>query len=147
MATVYELLSSRGRANGLFTVPETMTVLEATREMNRYSIGAVVVTSGGNVVGIFTERDVLRRIVAQERNPAAVTVGEVMTRNVTCATPETTLDEARTLMMELRIRHLPVMDADGRSLGMVSIGDLNAQLCHEQEATIGSLYDYLYGRS
>jgi CBS domain-containing protein len=146
MATVYELLSSKGR-NGLFTVPETMTVLDATREMNRHSIGAVVVTNGGRVTGIFTERDVLRRIVAQERNPAMVLVRDVMTRDITCAGPDTSLDEARTLMMELRIRHLPVMDGDGRSLGMISIGDLNAQLCHDQEATIGSLYEYLYGRA
>jgi CBS domain-containing protein len=145
MATVYELLG--GKVHGLYTVPETMTVLDATREMNRHSVGAMVVTAGGRISGIFSERDVLRRVVAQERNPAEVLVGEVMTREVTTASPDTSLDEARTMMMELRIRHLPVLDDDGRSLGMISIGDLNAQLCHEQEATIGSLYEYLYGRT
>jgi CBS domain-containing protein len=143
MATVYELLG--GKTRGLFTVPEVMTVLDATREMNRHSVGAVVVTSGDRISGIFSERDVLRRVVAQERNPAEVLVRDVMTREIT--TPDTTLDEARSMMMELRIRHLPVLDDDGRSLGMISIGDLNAQLCHEQEATIGSLYEYLYGRT
>lgn len=145
MATVYELLS--GKVRGLYTVPETMTVLDATREMNRHSVGAMVVTAGDRIAGIFSERDVLRRVVAQERNPAQVLVRDVMTREVTTASPDTSLDEARTMMMELRIRHLPVLDDDGRSLGMISIGDLNAQLCHEQEATIGSLYEYLYGRT
>lgn len=145
MATVYELLSSKLR--GLYTVPGTMTVLDATREMNRHAIGAVVVTQGDRMAGIFTERDVLRRVVAQERNPAETLVRDVMTCDVNIATPDTSLEEARTMMMELRVRHLPVVDNDGRSLGMVSIGDLNAQLCHEQAATIGSLYEYLYGRT
>jgi CBS domain-containing protein len=145
MATVYELLSRK--TQGLLTVPDSMTVLDVTREMNRHSIGAIVVTVGDRLAGIFTERDVLRRIVAQERSPADVIVRDVMTRDVTTATPDMTLDEARTVMMELDIRHLPVLDHDGRALGMVSIGDLNAQLCHDQEATIGSLYEYLYGRT
>jgi len=145
MSTVYELLGSK--AHGLHTVPETMTVLDAAREMQRRAIGAVVVTAGDRVAGIFTERDVVRRVVAQEKNPVTVLLRDVMTRDLTCATPATTLDEARTIMMELHIRYLPVMDNDGRSLGMISIGDLNAQMCHDQEATIGSLYEYLYGRT
>ena len=95
---------------------------------------------------MFTERDVLRRVVGERRDPAATTVADVMTVEVVCCTPETTIEEARGAMMNRRIRHLPVVDGDRRLHGLISIGDLNAWHLDTQEQTIHLLNEYLYGR-
>ena len=98
------------------------------------------------MTGIVTERDVLQRVVAERRDPADTPLDEVMTTSVVCCTPETTLDEARGVMRDRRIRHLPVADSDGRLLGLVSIGDLNAQIQAAQEDTVFLLTEYIHGR-
>ncbi len=145
MLSVQEVLRSKGTQ--VYSVPASATVLEATRMMNEHGIGAVVVMEGERVVGIFTERDVLRRVVAQERQPSQVLVREVMTREVVCCSPKTSLDEARSVMKHRRIRHLPVLNGDGSLAGMISIGDLNAYHADSQETTIHLLHEYLYGRT
>ncbi len=109
-------------------------------------IGALVVTESGRIVGMFTERDVLRRIVAEQRNPSNTAIADVMTAEVLCCTPQTLLEEARTVMMQRRIRHLPVATDDGGLLGMISIGDLNAYHQASQDQTIFMMTEYLYGR-
>ena len=96
---------------------------------------------------MFTERDVLRRVVGERRDPATTLVAEVMTTDVFCCTPETTLEEARGAMKNRRIRHLPLVDGDRRVMGIVSIGDLNAYHVNSQEKTIHLLHEYLYGRT
>lgn len=104
--------------------PET-TVLEASRLMNDNQIGSLVVTDeAGEVRGIVTERDFLRRVIAAEKTPAETPVQDVMTRDVLTCTPETRLDEIREVMREKRIRHMPVVGSEGL-VGIVSIGDLN----------------------
>jgi CBS domain-containing protein len=115
--------------------------------MNEHKIGALVVMDGGQVVGMFTERDVLRRIVGDGRNPAATKVGQVMTSNVICCDVNDDLDDVATLMRTRRIRHVPVCNGDGKLMGMVSIGDLNAMHTSTQEATIHFLNEYIYGRA
>jgi len=70
----------------------------------------------------------------------------VMTAEVACCTMDTPLDEARGVMKNRRIRHLPVLDGDQQLLGLVSIGDLNAHLAQDQEHTIHVLHEYIYGR-
>jgi len=123
------------------------TVLDAAIMMNDHQIGALVVCESGRVVGIITERDVLRRVVARRIDPVEVTVGQVMTHEVVCCTRDTKLDEARNLFMTRRIRHLPVVDRMGHVEGMISIGDLNAWQLDGQSATIHYLREYLYGTS
>jgi CBS domain-containing protein len=145
MPTVRDVLASK--VNGVeSTSPET-TVLDAVHQMNEHKIGALVVMDGGQVVGMFTERDVLRRIVGDERNPAATKVGQVMTSNVICCDVNDDLDDVATLMRTRRIRHVPVCNGDGKLMGMVSIGDLNAMHTSTQEATIHFLNEYIYGRA
>ncbi|OYW20237.1 MAG: hypothetical protein B7Z55_07580 [Planctomycetales bacterium 12-60-4] len=144
MSSVYELLVEKRRQ--LHTTTATSSVLDATRLMNDCGIGAVVVTDDNRIVGIFTERDVLRRVVAMERSPAATRVLDVMTAEVLCCSPATTIEQASEIMMERRIRHLPIVNDDGLPVGMISIGDLNAHQVHEQQQHIGNLQDYLYGR-
>jgi len=113
--------------------------------MREHRIGCLVVFDQDQVAGIFTERDVLHRVVGEQRDPERATVGEVMTEEVVCCTPDTHLSEARAAMKNRRLRHLPVMDG-GRLLGLVSIGDLNAHLVADQEQTIFALHEYMYGR-
>lgn len=144
MASVGDLLAKKG--NHVVCIQPNATVLEATQLMNRHKIGALVVTELGRLLGIFTERDVLRRVVAEERNPAATRIEDVMTTDVACAQGQTTLDEVASVMKHRRIRHLPVCDDQGRLEGMVSIGDLNAWEADGQETTIRWLSEYIHGR-
>jgi IMP dehydrogenase len=146
MPTVSEILAIKG--SQVHCIPAGTTVLEATREMNERKIGAVVVREGreGAIVGIFTERDVLRRVVGERRDPATTLVDEVMTEKVMCCWPGTDLDEVSAIMRDKRIRHLPVCDEEGELVGMVSLGDLNAFCAKTQDATIHFLSEYIYGR-
>ena len=145
MPTVRSVLASK--AQGVESTTPDATVLEAVNQMNEHKIGALVVMDGGKVAGIFTERDVLRRVVGDEKNPATTKVGQVMTSKVVCCDPNADLDEVATLMKNRRIRHVPVCNGDGRLLGMISIGDLNAANTSTQEATIHFLNEYIYGRA
>jgi CBS domain-containing protein len=144
VATVKNILAEKG--SHVWSVGPGASVLDAALLMNDHKIGALVVLEGGRLVGVFTERDVLRRVVGEARNPTATRVADVMTTEVLCCTPETTLEEARGVMKNRRIRHLPVLDTQGELLGLVSIGDLNAHQEHDQEQHIHLLNEYLYGR-
>lgn len=145
MTTVKDLLLHKG--NHVLSVGPKATALDAAVLMNDHKIGSLIVLEQSRVVGIFTERDVLRRIVAEQRDPAATRVDEVMTNELICCRPETTVDEARGAMMTRRIRHLPVIDENGELQGMISIGDLNAHQAVDQEKTIYFLEEYIHGRA
>ena len=140
MPDAENLLSRKKEA--VASLPPGATVLDAAKLMNERHIGSVVVVDRGRLVGIFTERDVLRRIVAATRDPARTKLEEVMTTQVACATPKTRLDEIRAVMREKRIRHMPVVDG-GLVIGMVSIGDLNRAKHDVQERTIEYLERYM----
>ena len=144
MARVRELLERKG--THVLTADPAASVLQAAMLMNEHRVGSVVVVEDGRVVGMFTERDVLLRVVGQRRDPESTCVAEVMTAAVVCCSPETTVEEARGVMRDRRIRHLPVSDTDGRLLGLISIGDLNAQLQAAQEQTVFLLTEYIQGR-
>jgi len=144
MSIVREILAKKG--SQVLSIGRRATVLDAALLMNEHKIGALVVIDDGRVAGMFTERDVLRRVVGERRDPATTIVDDVMTVEVVCCTQETPIDEARGAMMNRRIRHLPVVDGDRRLHGMISIGDLNAWHLNTQEQTIHLLNEYLYGR-
>lgn len=147
MATVKELLAVKGSGE-VFSIRQENSVLEAAKQMNRHQVGALVVTDdGGRAKGIFTERDVLQRIVAEQRDPAATRVDQVMTQEIACCRIDTTVEEARSAMKNKRIRHLPVVGADMQLQGIISIGDLNAYHTNNQEVTIQYLHEYIYGRT
>jgi CBS domain-containing protein len=113
--------------------------------MNDRRVGALVVVVDGQIEGIFTERDILRRVVAECRDPESTTVGQVMTRDLVCATACMSVDQAKAVFREKRIRHLPVVDPDGRPLGLISIGDVNAWAMDNHAVEINYLQEYLYG--
>jgi CBS domain-containing protein len=145
MATVREILARKG--SHVFTIGRGASVLDAALLMNEHKVGAlVVIDDDRGVVGMFTERDVLRRVVGEQRDPATTAVAEVMSHEVICATPATTIEEARGAMKNRRIRHLPLVDDDRRLTGLISIGDLNAHQTSDHEQTIYLLQEYLYGR-
>jgi len=141
MATVREILARKGTE--VVTASPDQTVREAAKLMNSRGIGAVVVTEGGELRGIFTERDVLRRVVAEAREPAQTTLREVMTTTLVTTTAEMTAEECAELMTRRRIRHLPVL-RNGQLAGVVTIGDLLAHQLAEQASTIAHLNSYVY---
>jgi len=146
MGNVAEILSQK-QGHRLQSTHPSETVLAATQKMNEHGIGALlVIDSQENLVGIFTERDVLRRVVAAELAPSEVPVSEVMTTEVAFCTPETSIDEARSIFRQYRIRHLPVVNANGEVQGLISIGDLNAYHTNHQAVTIHYLHEYMLGR-
>ena len=145
MPTVQDLLASKGSPK-VHTISPGATVLDAVEAMNSRKIGALLVTEEGRVAGIFTERDVLQRVIGEMRRPSATPVSEVMSAKVVCVGPDTDLDEVSTLMKDRRIRHVPVCDSDGNLLGMISIGDVNAVHASHRDAALNYLNDYVYGR-
>ena len=137
------ILSQKG--SSVTTVSPSSTVGEAVRVMNHLHIGAVLVTdTDGKLLGIFTERDVLSRIVGPDVNPKTTQVQAVMTSRLITITGDTTVDEAMSLFMERRIRHLPVLD-HGRIVGIISIGDVNRRLLEENRQEAQHLRNYIHG--
>lgn len=122
MATAEQLVFLKG--GSIVGLAPDATVLEAAELMSERRIGSVLVIDSDQLIGIVTERDVLRHVVAAQRDPAATTLAEIMTSPVACAVPETELDEIRAVMRQRRLSHVPVLDGE-RVIGMVSIGDLN----------------------
>jgi len=142
MPTAQTILERKG--GDVATVDRDASVLDAAKVMNARHIGALVVHSGERIVGIFTERDILNRVVAAGRDPGDVKVGDVMTAPMACARRDTKLSECRTVMTAKRIRHLPVVE-DGKLYGMISSGDIIATEVQDKQATIEYLHEYLHG--
>jgi CBS domain-containing protein len=141
MSTARALLERKGHE--IVSVGANVAVLEAAHIMADNGLGAVLVVDGGRVLGIFTERDVLRRVVAVGADASATKVADVMTSSVVTCLPDTTIDECAAIMTTKRIRHLPVADDKGLH-GLISIGDLLAHRVAEQEDTIKYLNSYMF---
>ncbi len=145
MSTLADLLAAKKPY--IHTVSPSAMVMDAIRRMNLHRIGALIVLQDSQIVGILTERDILRRVTAQLRSPREVPVQDVMTSTVICGSPTTSIDEARRIMNERRIRHLPIIDATGELHGLISIGDIDAFSNFTHEHTISSLTEFIYGRA
>ncbi len=141
MATVQEVLTTKG--SEVVKLGADESVLTAARLMNERGIGGVVVTEAGKMVGIFTERDVLRRVVAEQRDPATTTLRDVMTSPVMTCRPEATLEECVAFITAKRIRHLPVVGEEGLC-GIITSGDILASRMREHEDTIQFLNSYVF---
>lgn len=130
----------------VLTVAMDADVLEAVRRMNRDRIGALVVIDHDRVVGMFTERDVLR-LVAALRDLAHLHVGDVMTRDIVTVRPCTDIDEIQETMRSRKVRHLPVINDEGVLTGMISMGDVNAWCVANQAQQLEGLTEYIHGRA
>lgn len=144
MNTPVRTLLRRKGPSVITTTPEA-TVLTAIQTMVDHNVGSVVVVVDGAPIGIFTERDYLRRIVLRGRTSDTTRVREVMTSDLVTAAPDTTVEECLSLMTQVRCRHLPVL-ADGRLAGLVSIGDCVTHLLRAAESQVVSLQNYVLGR-
>ncbi len=142
-STLSAVLQNKGHE--VLTIAPEKTVLEAVRTMNEHGVGSLLVMNGDEVVGIFTERDVLRRVVDAELDPRTTKVAKVMTRELVTVRQRMTVPEAMAVVTEKRCRHLPVIE-DGRLLGMVSIGDLTRWVSREQAFHIQDLVNYITGQ-
>lgn len=120
------------------TVTKETTVIEAINAMVKNRVGAVAVVDRDYLQGIFTERDVMIRVVQARRNPETTRISEVMTVAVQTASADTSVHQALSQMIEQHVRHLPIIDGNGRILGMLSIRHLLQhrveKLSHELEA-------------
>jgi CBS domain-containing protein len=141
MPSVRDVLARKGP--DVIAVSPTTSVLEAAHLMNARGVGSVLVLEGSTLQGIFTERDVLRRVVGERRDPATTLVQEVMTHAVVTCRVETTLAECVAVISGQRLRHLPVLGPEGL-VGLISSGDVLAFQLSEQEATIQQLNSYVY---
>ena len=141
MDIVRDILARKG--SEIVSAAPGDTVLKAARLMNDRGIGSVLVLEGGNLVGIFTERDVLRRVVAEQRDPSTALIRDVMTTSLITCQPETPVEECAAVMTGRRIRHLPVLGPNGLC-GVVTIGDVLAYQLADREATIRYLNSYIY---
>lgn len=143
MKTVADIL--RGKTGEVIRIGGDATVFDAVKAMVEANVGALLVTDGDEIVGIFTERDYLRRIAVEGRRSRDTLVREVMSAPVICVTPDTGIEESMALMTDRRIRHAPVTEG-GALVGMVSIGDLVKFQTQQQSFEIKYLKDYITAR-
>ncbi len=139
--TIKSILNEK--SSSVYFVEDSDTVITAVRLMNKEKIGSVMVVSKNQYVGIFTERDVLYRVVSPRLNTKKTLVSEVMTKNFSSIDVSLTLQETLHIMTKNRIRHLPVFQ-NTRLLGMVSIGDVTRKLLEINQNEANSLRDYLF---
>ena len=144
MKTAADILAAK--QSRLLTIDADVSVLEAARQMIDANVGSMLVTVDGEITGIVTERDYLRRVVLQERGDRETTVREIMTAPLIVVTPETSIEECMSIITERRIRHLPVADDGGEVIGLVSIGDVVKFNSSQQSAQIRYLTDYINAR-
>ncbi len=136
------ILERKGPA--VHAVSSTFTIAGAVDEMNRHRIGSIVVMEGNRLAGIFTERDVLRRVVGAGIDPNVMRVADVMTTNLITITPETTIEETMMIFSEKRCRHLPVI-SNGQMVGLISIGDISRWIADTHRAEAEHLKNYISG--
>lgn len=128
----------------VLTVGRDDTIGEAVRKMVENTVGSVIVVEDGEPVGIFTERDYIRKVVLEEEYEDSDPVEPVMTPDVICVDPSYTIRDCMAIMTAQRCRHLPMM-RDGQLSGMVSIGDCAKRLSEDAKVTIRHLEDYITG--
>ena len=143
MGQVSDILATKGSA--VLEIDAEATVFDAVSKMVDGNVGSLLVTDGGRLVGIVTERDYLRRVAIVGRDERTTPVREVMSTPIVYTTPESSIEECMAVMTERRIRHLPVLTESREVMGVVSIGDLVKFQTREQSAQIKFLEEYISG--
>lgn len=143
MNRVKEILDDKG--HDVLRIEADTSVFDAIKQMVEAGVGSLLVTEGGEVAGIFTERDYLRRMTLEGRDDKDTAVREVMSSPLVVVTPEDTIDECMAMMTDRRIRHLPVVQASD-VIGIVSIGDIVKFKSKQQSFEIKYLTDYITAR-
>ena len=131
------------KSSSVYCVDVAETVAKAVGLMNRERIGSVMVIKNGQYVGIFTERDVLNRVISAKLNPEKTRVEKVMTSNFISVQENSTLRQTMHIMTNKRVRHLPVFEEE-KLVGMISIGDVTRKLLEINQNEAASLRQYLF---
>jgi CBS domain-containing protein len=139
---VEQVLAQKGST--VWSVDPDASVQEAVTLLGTREIGAVLVCDAHGLVGIFSERDCVRKILWQGRSTLESRVRDVMVANVISVTPQDSIQHCMALMTDRRVRHLPVLD-HGKVLGVISIGDVVHAMLNEKESLIESLEGYISG--
>jgi CBS domain-containing protein len=132
------------KSREIWRVAPDSTVLSAIQLMSDKNVGALLVMEGEKLVGLISERDYTRNVVLKGKSSKGTPVREIMTTDVTCVTPEHSVEKCLQIMTDERIRHLPVLE-DGKVVGIISIGDLVKWIISAQNALIDQLDNYIMG--
>jgi len=141
MKTIGHILEDRE----LIALGEDASVMDAARSMSEHRVGAIMVTAAGDSpVGIFTERDLMLRVVVAQLDPSAERLGDHMSRELYVADPSMPLNKVAQELQARHIRHLPVV-SDGRVVGMLSLRDLLAARLELSTSEVSALTEYIQG--
>lgn len=144
MDTVREIMKKKG--DMVETLTSIATIAEALSLLTEKNIGAIpIIEPSGKILGILSERDIIRRLAHDERLGLTESVTTLMTREVTCVREHQGIDVCMQLMTKKRVRHLPVVDEAGRLKGIISIGDVVKATISEHEMLIDQLEHYITG--
>jgi CBS domain-containing protein len=141
--TVFTILRDKG--HDIYSISPDATVFEALKVMAEKGVGALLVIDGTNVVGVISERDYARKVVLMGKSSKEAKVREIMSDKVIYVNPKRTAEECMVLMINKRIRHLPVFDEDQSLMGIISIGDVVKAVLDEKEFVIEQLEGYIIG--
>ena len=139
MTTIRQILAGKP---DIYSIDPDATVLDALRLLEQKNIGALLVMKGGQLSGIFSERDYARRMILHGRSSKETKVREVMTPDVFVIAPDTTSGECMVHMTDRHIRHLPVVEG-GRVVGVISIGDVVRSVIDDLRFTVRQLEGYI----
>lgn len=135
----------KGKQGALLTIASDASVFDMVAQMVESNVGSLLVTVGGRIEGIVTERDYLRRVTLEGRTDRETLVSEIMTSPLIVVTPETGVDECMAVMTDRRIRHMPVVE-NGEVVALISIGDIVKFQSRQQDFKIQYLTDYITAR-
>lgn len=141
MATAAQLLKYKGYS--IHSIDPEAPVLEAIRLMAEFSVGALLVMQGGQLLGVVSERDYARKVILLGRSSSETPVWQIMSSPVLTVGPQESVRECMRIVTERRVRHLPVVDGE-RVVGVLSIGDLVRSVLEEQQQTIEQLEHYIH---
>jgi CBS domain-containing protein len=140
MVTIRDILKEKD--NTIYSVSPDTTVYEALEKMSAHDVGSILVMEKDKLLGIFTERDYLKKVVLHKRSSKTTPIKEIMTPNPVCVGPGDSLDDALAIMTKQHCRHLPVIE-EGNLTAIISIGDLVKKKISAMDATIKYLSDYI----
>lgn len=138
------LLAEKG--NNVYSISSSETAHHCAQKMSQFNIGILLVVENDKILGIVSERDIVRKVISPELDPKTTVVADIMTAKVITASLKTTVEEAMHILTEHRFRHLPVTE-NGELQGLISIGDLTRWVIHSQARDISSLTEYIGGGS
>lgn len=141
MKTLKQLLEAKGRE--VYTIEPGARVFDALRMMADKGVGALMVTEGGRIAGVISERDYARKVILHGKSSHELQVRDIMTSKVITVHPGQSVEDCMALMTDKRIRHLPVVEGE-RLIGVLSIGDLVKEVIAAQQQTIAQLESYIH---